>query len=621
MSLYWHVRIPSPLLTLQENGHLSPMDIHFARFLTSLVKARVDEMAVAAALVSRFTREGHIGLDLGMLAGNVFPEGEEEGIACPPLGAWLEKLGKSPVVGRPGQRRPLTLDDGHRLYLFRYWDYQEKLVGAIKGRLQADREIDIPLLRQGIERLFPGNITGETDWQRVAAVTALLKDFCVISGGPGTGKTTTISKILALMVEQCHPQEPRIALAAPTGKAAARLKETVTSAKASLNVAPGILNAIPHDATTIHRLLGSIPGSPYFRYHGQHRLPLGAVVVDEASMVDMALMSKLVQAVPDDARLILVGDRDQLASVEAGAVLGDICNTGHRYGFSEAYSRMLQEITGDRMPPSGREGAPIRDAIIHMAHSYRFGKGSGMGEISRAVNGGKGGLALEIFRDDAFGNMRWRDLPLPDDMTGQLRATIQEAFKRPTGDTPTEHFDRLDQCRILCAVREGPYGVKAVNMIVERLLQARGIMDSGRLWYPGRPVMITKNDYDLQLYNGDVGIVLPDPDRGHELSAFFPSGEGGFKTFHPLRLPEHETVYAMTVHKSQGSEFERVLMILPDRDSPLLTRELIYTGITRAREGVEIWTHEDVFLNAVSRRIQRTSGLRDALWNGPLSPL
>jgi exodeoxyribonuclease V alpha subunit len=331
-------------------------------------------------------------------------------------------------------------------------------------------------------------------------------------------------------------------------------------------------------------------------------------------MVDMALMSKLIQAIPDEARLILLGDRDQLASVEAGAVLGDICNTGHRYGFSEAYSLRLQAITGDRMSSSKGKDYAIRDAIIHMGHSYRFGVGSGIGEVSRAVNAGEGGLALEMFRDGAYGNMTWRALPSPDDMPRQLRTTILKAYRRPKRDEPAEHFERLDRFRILCAVREAPYGVKAVNRIVERLLKEVGIIDSGQLWYSGRPVMITKNDYDLQLYNGDVGIVLPDPDRGDELSAFFPAGEGSFKTFHPLRLPEHETVYAMTVHKSQGSEFERVLMILPDRDSPLLTRELIYTGITRAKKGVEIWADEEIFQNAVSRRIQRTSGLRDALW-------
>jgi exodeoxyribonuclease V alpha subunit len=258
------------------------------------------------------------------------------------LKVWCKRLRESKVVGAPGQYKPLILDEGSRLYLFRYWDYQEKLLDLIRRRVSEDGQaVNATALKKGLERLFPGSHGGEIDWQKVAALTALMKRFCVISGGPGTGKTTTVAKILALLLEQGNSEKVRIALAAPTGKAAARLQETIKLAKEKLHCADTIKGAIPEEASTIHRLLGSIPGSPYFRHNGQDPLLVDVVVVDEASMVDMALMSKLVQALPSQSRLVLLGDKDQLASVEAGAVLGDICDTGQVHNFSNLFCKRL----------------------------------------------------------------------------------------------------------------------------------------------------------------------------------------------------------------------------------------------------------------------------------------
>jgi exodeoxyribonuclease V alpha subunit len=322
---------------LYNSGIVSELDIHFASFISRLAGTRAPELCLAAALASNYTRQGHICLALSSIAGKQLVEGENghDPIICPELRDWHKKLRKTSVVGKPGEYKPLILDDRSGLYLHRYWDYEEKLANLIRERVNEDKEnIDFTHLREGLDRLFPQGQDEEVDWQKVAAFTSLVKTFCIISGGPGTGKTTTVAKILALILEQPSPTKPRIALTAPTGKAAAKLQQAIKGSKAKLTCADSIKDAIPKEASTIHRLLGSVPGSPYFRHNAQNMLPVDIVVVDEASMVDLALMSKLIQALPPQARLILLGDKDQLASVEAGAMLGDICDAGNVHSFS-----------------------------------------------------------------------------------------------------------------------------------------------------------------------------------------------------------------------------------------------------------------------------------------------
>jgi exodeoxyribonuclease V alpha subunit len=378
-----------------------------------------------------------------------------------------------------------------------------------------------------------------------------------------------------------------------------------------------IKEQIPDKASTIHRLLGPISGSPYFRHNARNLLPVDLVVVDEASMVDLALMSKLVQALPVQARLVLLGDKDQLASVEAGAVLGDMCDTGNVHGFSRQFCNDLKKVTGYRIDPSprGADGPGICDCIVHLHKSFRFGSDSGIRAVSRSVNAGEADLAVTPVVDGNYKDMEWKNLPKPHALPRAIRDRIITGFGDYLKARDLEEvFQVFDRFRILCALRKGPYGATALNFLVEKVLKDEGLIEPSGQWYAGRPVLVTHNNYDLGLFNGDVGIVLPEPGRKNDLRVSFPAADGTVRKVHPLRLPAHETVYAMTVHKSQGSEFDQVLLLLPDRDSPVLTRELIYTGITRARKAVEIWGTEPVFRTAVSRRIERTSGLRDALW-------
>ncbi|MFH1438068.1 MAG: exodeoxyribonuclease V subunit alpha [Pseudomonadota bacterium] len=608
---------------LHAAGMLTPLDVHFARFMAGLAGDDSPELLLAAALVSNRTGAGHICLDLSTCeswVGEASASLPDEPVLTPKLSTWTKKLKASLVVGKPGDFKPLILDTDSNLYLYRYWEYEKDLADIIRAYAVSDVDtLNEKLLKQGLARLFPGKPGKEPDWQRVAAAVAVMKKFCVISGGPGTGKTTTVAAILALLLEQAAGEPLRIALAAPTGKAAARMQEAVKAAKASLQCAAGIKEAIPDEASTIHRLLGYIPDSSTFRYNESNPLPADVVVVDEASMVDMALMCKLARAVFPHGRLILLGDKDQLASVEAGKVLGDICNTGMAdiNAFSPAFVKKMKTVSSDKLEAAkpAKTTSPVLDCVVQLQKNYRFSEGSGIHAVSIAVRDGDGARAVELLRSGTFDDMKWSDLPQPKDLAAELKARIVEGYgPYLNAFDPVEKFNLLGRLRILCAIRQGPYGIHALNDLVETVLEQEGLIEPDRIHYEGRPIMVTRNDYNLRLFNGDVGIILPDPEANNDLRAFFQAPDGTLRRLLPLRLPEHETVYAMTVHKSQGSEFERVLFILPDKLFPLLTRELVYTAITRPKTAMEVMATEEVFHAAVEKRIERTSGLRQALW-------
>ncbi len=611
------------LTPLLEAGALGVLDVRFAGLMAELGGTASEALLLASALTSRSTRAGHVCLDLARAEEVTFPEKRPEPCpAFPPVDAWVEALRSAPVVGEPGSYTPLVLDPRARLYLHRYWAYQDALARWIRERAAPVEPAPPPgAVRRALDRLFPSSSAGvePVDWQKVAACAAALRRFTVISGGPGTGKTFTVAGLLALLLDLHGDAEPplRIALAAPTGKAAARLGE---SARRSAGRLPGRrpeAARIPTEATTLHRLLGSIRGSPYFHHHAEHRLPLDVLVVDEASMVDLALMAKLVQALPDHARLVLLGDRDQLASVEAGAVLGDICGRDRASGFSGAFRSVLERETGERIPEAAPPGGQpsIRDGIVLLRESRRFPASSGLGRLARHVNRGDQAGTASLLRKETSGDIRWSQLPDRDGLPSALRARTRAFLSTPPDATdPLAALSRFQRFRILCAVREGPYGVRSVNRVVEQSLAADGVIRPVGPWYAGRPVLVNRNDHTLQLYNGDLGMVLPQED-GSGFRVCFPAGEGAWRSVHPMRLPEHETAFAMTVHKSQGSEFDHVLLILPDRPYPVLTRELLYTAVTRARRSVEIWAAEPVLRFAVSRRTRRSSGLEDAVWD------
>jgi len=595
------------------------LDYHFAEFIDRLNGESVFELSIAAALASAAIREGNICIDLNICAGTQLEtSADNEPITLPELNVWVKLLNKCQVVSSPGEYKPLILDGNNRLYLYRYWEYEQTLAGTLwkkaAGLIPYDNE---KRLTDSLNRLFFSNPKSKYDYQKLAAFTALVKRLCVITGGPGTGKTSTVIKILALLLE--HNHSLRITLTAPTGKAATRLTESIINNLPNLDCEQSIKDLIPTEAATIHRLLGVSRYSPYFKFNAQNRLTYDIVVVDEASMVDLALMAKLVQALKDEARLILIGDKDQLASVESGAVLGDICGTLNDCGHSENFKEKYNLITGDNMPAQAQainDSSEFRDCIVELRQNYRFSPASGISKISQIVKTGDSRAAFDLLKNGGFNDIQWSMLPSPENLKNVLRNLIignyGDCFK---ADSPDQAFASFAKFRILCALNDGPYGIVSLNRLVERILYESGLIPSNNRWYRGQPIIITKNDYRTNLFNGDIGIVFPDPNDDSELKAFFPTPDGTMRKFSPIRLPEYEIAYAMTIHKSQGSEFNEALIVLPSKDTPVLTSELIYTGITRARKRIILWANEPVVKSAVERKVRRQSGLSQLLKN------
>ncbi|PSV55610.1 exodeoxyribonuclease V subunit alpha [Photobacterium sp. GB-50] len=459
------------------------------------------------------------------------------------------------------------------------------------------------------------------NWQKVAAAVALTRQFAVISGGPGTGKTTTVAKLLAALVMQAGDEHvPNIMLVAPTGKAAARLTESISSAVKSLPVAASVKERIPTQSSTIHRLLGAIPGRVEFRHHKDNPLHLDVLVVDEASMVDLPMMARLLDAMPAGAKLILLGDRDQLASVEAGAVLGDICSFANQ-GYSGTQGQVLSQLTGYDLHSTSLDLSLVADCLCMLQKSYRFHAQSGIGQLAKAINSGRPALVEKVWQQG------FKDI--------HHYALSSDSYQSMINQVTTFYFDYLDaiaeqrepklvldafaNVRLLCALREGDFGVVGLNYRIEKELTHRGKINPGDdTWYQGRPIMITRNDHAVGLYNGDIGITMLEPetdavDGVRRLKVYFEMPDGTIRGFLPSRIPEHEVVYAMTIHKSQGSEFADTVMVLPNDFTPILTRELIYTGITRAKARLYLYAQPDVIRRSVQVRTERASGLSELL--------
>ncbi|PLX82690.1 MAG: exodeoxyribonuclease V subunit alpha [Desulfuromonas sp.] len=604
---------------MRDDATFSPLGEGFAKLLDRLQGETIPELNLAAHLVCAAVNRGHVCLNLASaFTGESYLQQDEHQDSPPSwsLANWRSRLLASRVVGQPGELRPLILDQANRLYLYRYWEYEKALAEGLVRRSHDNSASKNQRLAEIVERYFPDQDESTPDWQRVAALLAATRSFTVICGGPGTGKTTTVVRILALLLELSDHTPLSIALAAPTGKAAARLKSSISKAKGDLPCREDLRQQIPEDVRTLHRLLGSRHLSPYFRHDADNPLPFDVVVVDEASMVDLPMMAKLVCALPPHARLILLGDKNQLASVEAGAVLGDICRTGTDTLFSETMQRTLGPLL--KLPDTAYDftvESGLTDSLVTLQRNYRFAADSGISQLAQAVNDGASQQAEQLLDSTDANGISWVDCPEQSKLAPALKEQIINGFS-PYLITATvaEAFSAFSRFMILCALRNGPFGVADVSLMAERILAQNRLIQPETRWYKGRPIMVTANDYRLGLFNGDTGIIWPDPDRDGQLRAFFPDASGALRSLAPARLPSHETVFACTVHKSQGSEFDQVLLLLPPHDSRALTRELVYTGITRAKQSVQLWGSRETLRLALGRRVQRTSALREAIW-------
>lgn len=603
-------------------GRLRSVDRAFARFLSTLDANADPRVLMAAALVSRELGEGHICVDVDTLAGM------EPSLAD--AGGWLEQ---SPLVGTGVSSSPLVLD-ANLLYLRRFWRDEASVAAAILSRMNT---VPVPAdFASELDRLFPADDT-RPDWQKVASAVAARGAFTVVTGGPGTGKTTTVVRLLGLLQTMAHKRgEPRlrIRLAAPTGKAAARLNASIAGQIERLDVDEAVKQAIPAEVATLHRLLGSRPDTRSFRHDRDNPLHLDVLVIDEASMIDLEMMAATLDALPPAARLILLGDKDQLSSVEAGAVLGDLCaraEAGHYDAESQAW---LADVAGADVTPwtDPEDARPLDQRVVMLRRSRRFGEGSGIGALAAAINAGDVSSVAGVFAGK-HGDIAVA-APHPAAIAtlaidGRGTAPGHRAYvdwlerERPAPDAPYAAFEAwgagalvaYGRFQLLCATRLGESGVDKQNERIAQGLLDRGLIETATGWYEGRPVMVVRNDYALGLMNGDVGVTLwvPDGQGGMALRVAFAvmDEQGGERVRFvvPSRLSAVVTVFAMTVHKSQGSEFEHTALALPPEPSPVLTRELIYTGVTRARQAFTLLASADVLGYAVARKTRRASGL------------
>ena len=647
---------------LYDQGHLADIDRHFGRLVAELDGGGGPELPLAAALASAWTRDGHACIALPEVAGREWPR--VGALQLPALDRWLEVLDASPVVAGPEdpQGRPLVLDGRGRLYLERLWAAERAVatglrelagdVASVSERLgaapvprsgprsgsQREREGEGSALvepgrgssewhrigsapsdaglgpdefEDALAQLFPGTTPG--DPIRAAARTAVCSRLCVISGGPGTGKTSIAAGIVALLVKYGLAAPGRIALAAPTGKAAARLQEAVRGRhREVVSLAPA-LEGHEAQATTVHRWLLQ-------RGDGRGRRPIDALILDEGSMVDLTLMARVLAALPAGARLVVLGDASQLASVQPGAVFADLCRAGidaGAHGSEPSGSAQIGTDAGAR--PERPASSPRTSCVVELVRNWRFDASGGIGRLAAAVERGDAGAAVAALRDPSDGAIELRPLPdagrfeqLATDFADEWFAPAVREIRALRG--PGEGSRPLSAFRVLCAHRIGPFGAERFNRSVERRLRALGLVRGTDTFYPGRPILVTRNDSRTGLSNGDTGVVLRDADD--RVRVWFPelADTGGrHRLVTPARLPPHESFFAVTVHRAQGSEYDEVAVALGPAESRVATRELLYTAVTRARRRVVVYGSDESVTAAVERATERSSGLRDAL--------
>ena len=682
----------SSLEVLAQHKKIRVLDYQFAQFIARFESQPL--VVLAATVVSYQSGQGHVCVFLNNNNLNALfdiADYERQSLLFPVLeaanttaGQWHQDMAKALVVSsNVGENTPIMFTE-HRLYLQRYWYFEQQISQFLMARatqlasvdiksalsslfaidmgfcfrqlqllkeqglqltnfcsdyfhLRDDIGVDNQLLAQYLSNIDTQDELNELyqqflpqqriDWQQVAVAQASAALFSVISGGPGTGKTTTVIKLLALLVQQASAnQQPlNIELVAPTGKAAARLTESISGAMHRLNIDENLKSLIPTQASTIHRLLGVIAHRQDFKHNAANPLHVDVLIVDEASMIDISLMSKLLDAIGPHTKLVFLGDKDQLSSVEAGSVFADICQgVAKGPNYSAKTKQWLSSQTGfaiDEVCEQQAQSTVIDDCLCLLQKSYRFNEKSGIGVLAKAVNHCDI-RSLQAVWSQGFSDIALHTQEKPQKAVVTLASLGYQDFldKAQTikdESQVTELLDIFGQFQLLSPTRNGPLGIDTLNEKIEQQLAKHQLiaLNQGQ-WYVGRPIMITSNDHSLQLFNGDIGIVLPPLGDQRQLAqnrVYFKMADGSLKSFLPSRLPSHDTVYAMTIHKSQGSEFDNVVIAIPDSWSPILTKELLYTGITRAKKSVEIFSNAGVLQKMALEQTKRFSGLSSLL--------
>lgn len=600
----------------------SDLDWHVSQFLadrSKLTGKEKDQLKFLICYLSAETRVGHVCVSLQQIASGYFFSGSKKPLIKVLLqqlekfqyNDWSELLIASGIVSQGQTNTPLILQNG-LLYFQRMWLNEQKVVRFFRRSAVTMIE-PFANIATILDILFDKKEhSSDVDWQKIAVALALTRQVAIISGGPGTGKTTTVAKLLvALLMVKVNDVAPlRIMAAAPTGKSAARLSQSLNHAVSPLLLENKIESFLPNEAVTLHRLLGA-KTQQQFVHHKDNPLHLDILIIDEASMVDLSMMAAVIDALPANAKLILLGDREQLSSVEAGAVLGDLCRFADG-NYSKDKANELSNLTGCTIPTHDHV-VPIADNICLLKKSYRFHKHSGIGLLAKYIKQGQSQDAVALLCSKDYTDIEFYVF---DD---SLYQTIINMALKGYGNylhvintnNPLAALATFEQFRLLTALREGKYGVNGLNKAIEDILAKRKLITRSYNddWYVGRPVMILKNYPTLKLYNGDIGITLLSEDDPDKKRVYFKLADGTLRGFSPYFLPEHETAFFMTVHKSQGSEFDHVALILPDEYTPLLTRSLLYTAVTRAKQKMTIYGNLTILSKTIESQIERRSGL------------
>ena len=645
--------VTAVLHALVEQGVLRPLGAAFSEFVGTLAPRPQPALLIGAALVSELDGRGHTCLRFETLAADPCATLSWTPAAwaqlCAAAGtlpasayAWSEALGACSqvlVAGAPDLGQPLVVDSAC-LYLRRHWNDERQVAALTRARVDDPRQADPAEVRRWLDRLFdPAPDGNGPDWQKIACAVALRSRFTVITGGPGTGKTYTVARLMALLLALSDdPSGVRIALAAPTGKAAMRMKQAIGVALAELDTRIGAGLSLPElfatmgPALTLHALLGISAQGGRARHHAGNPLGVDVLIVDEASMVHSEMMADLLAALPASAMLVLLGDKDQLPSVEAGAVLGDLCAGAAEGHYQQTTADYVHAACGETLPESMvTTGTAVQQQIVMLRRSRRFD--GPIAVLAAAINAGHAtdaATALESSGDE----LAWMANGRGDDVVAlavrgrsgapggygpylqllRARNKVWDAQQHATW--AREVVDAFDSFRILCAVREGDWGVAGINARLEKHFDSQSLLRCRGDWYPGRPVLVTRNDHGLGVFNGDVGICLADPLRAGALRVYFAEGRT-VRSVLASRLGHVETAFAMTVHKSQGSEFAHVALVLPGVATQVATRELVYTGITRASSRFTLVSRSPALLDdALARQTSRATGLRKRIVGG-----
>lgn len=662
MTLTQKLALPNAYLQVQQQlSDIEAIDYFFAKevsqalLISNTAKLKLNEIQQKQLfylfiVLSAYVRAGHSCLPIKTIAGQCWGSAQDEsgqnthtGFVFPEFSVLQQLLIQLPI--NCSEQEILVFED-NKLYMRRYYSFESELIQGIHARLAPVQQPSIDDVRHCMNILFPTSSSSESeiDWQKIAVANAINKNFSVIAGGPGTGKTFTVTKLLAalfMLAKKSDSHNPlAIALVAPTGKAAQRLTESIKKAIKGFTgvIDKNILAEIPTKAKTIHRLLGVIPNSPNFRHHQDNLLDYDVLLIDEVSMVDLPMMTRIFRALKPTTKVILLGDADQLPSVAVGSVLADIAPRPHN-GYSKSnyhYLDKVCEIEEEKLSKAFDSSTEnVNDYLSFLVKSRRFDGEGGIGILASYVINSDVAQSWQLLSEhQGVSPVSDAQLSLVNsDLKTWLTPLVKQYYQEMSAcQSIDEAFKLLAKFRVLCVTRQGDYGVEAINNLIQELIVGSSSFSQANKKYHGMPIMISENDYKLGLFNGDIGIlwsVDPINDRNsNHLMAFFedtapennvqndkhiPQDKhtmAAFKSFLPSRLPKYETVYAMTIHKTQGSEFAHVAMVLPKSDSPLLSRELLYTGITRAQNFLTVATNQYAWQQGVSRAVKRYSGLK-----------